>query len=260
MRRTTGWSPVTTRPLTADVLGLFLAATLVSSPVPADTRQMVLAIAPGWDATSATVRAYERATARAAWRPAGASFPASLGRSGLAWGRGLHPSGLSGVQKREGDGRAPAGVFELRLATGYAQTPPPGTRLPYRPATESLLCVDDPRSAHYNALVDAGAVPRDWSSAEPMRRDDALYRYVIWVGHNDRPVEPSGGSCIFLHLRSSPQAVTAGCTAFELPAMEWLLRWLDPAARPVLVQLPQSERRARQADWGLPDQGRAAER
>ncbi|HVO10670.1 MAG TPA: L,D-transpeptidase family protein [Vicinamibacteria bacterium] len=247
------------------MLGLVLAAIAqagspAASPVPTNARQMVLAIAAGWDATSATLRAYERPSADARWREVGPAFPASLGRSGLAWGRGLQPAGLPGPQKREGDGRSPAGVFDLRLVTGYAEAPPPGSRLPYRPAGASLLCVDDPRSPHYNSLVDARAVPRDWSSAEEMRRDDALYRYVVWVGHNDRPVEPGGGSCIFLHLRASPQAVTAGCTAFELPAMQRLLRWLDPAARPVLVQLPESERRARGVGWGLPDQGRAAER
>ena len=48
--------------------------------------------------------------------------------------------------------------------------------------------------------------------------------------------------------------------------MERLLVWLDPAARPVLVQLPDAEYRARAAEWGLPEhgrpaaQGRAAER
>jgi len=221
---------------------------------------MLLAIAPGWDATSATLRAYERPSTSAPWRAVGPAFPASLGRSGLAWGRGLHPAGLVGPRKREGDGRSPAGIFELRAVTGYAETPPEGSRLPYRAASSRLLCVDDPRSSHYNALVDTAEVAGDWSSAEEMRRADALYQYVVWVGHNDRPVEAGGGSCIFLHLRSSPAAVTAGCTAFEPAAMEWLLRWLDPAARPLLVQLPESERRARAAAWGLPEAGSAAER
>jgi L,D-peptidoglycan transpeptidase YkuD (ErfK/YbiS/YcfS/YnhG family) len=63
---------------------------------------------------------------------------------------------------------------------------------------------------------------------------------------------PGGGSCIFLHLRSGPGSVTSGCTAFESEPMERLLRWLDPRARPVLVQLPQAERAARAREWGLP--------
>ena len=75
----------------------------------------------------------------------------------------------------------------------------------------------------------------------------------MWVGHNDRPVVPGGGSCIFLHLRSGPESVTAGCTALDAAPLERLLAWLDPAARPVLVQLPEGEYRARAAAWGLPE-------
>jgi len=85
-----------------------------------------------------------------------------------------------------------------------------------------------------------------------MRRKDDLYRLVVWVGHNDAPVVPDGGSCIFLHLRSGPDSTTSGCTAFEPEPMDRLLRWLDPAAHPVLVQLPDAEYRERSREWGLP--------
>jgi L,D-peptidoglycan transpeptidase YkuD (ErfK/YbiS/YcfS/YnhG family) len=119
------------------------------------------------------------------------------------------------------------------------------------------------RSSRYNQLADEAKTRKDWSSAEDMRRTDDLYRLVVWVGHNDAPVVPGGGSCIFLHLRSGPEATTAGCTAFDLEPMERLLRWLDPASRPVLVQLPAAEYRSHAA-WGLPEhgpaQGSAAER
>jgi len=112
--------------------------------------------------------------------------------------------------------------------------------------------VDDVRSAHYNRLADEAKVKKDWSSAEDMRRKDELYRLAVWVSHNDAPVVPGGGSCIFLHLRAGPESTTSGCTAFEPEPMERLLRWLDPVARPVLVQLPEAEYRARAAGWGLP--------
>ena len=222
---------------------------------------MVLSVSAGWDQTRAVLRPYERPAADAPWTPVGVPIEGSLGRRGLAWGRGRHPQVLEGPQKREGDGKSPAGVFDLRLATGYAKAAPPGTRMPYREATATLRCVDDVRSAHYNQLVDQGKTRKDWSSAEDMRRKDDLYRLVVWVGHNDAPVVAGGGSCIFLHLRSGPEATTSGCTAFDPEPMERLLRWLDPAARPVLVQLPDPEYRARAAEWGLPaSQGSAAER
>jgi L,D-peptidoglycan transpeptidase YkuD (ErfK/YbiS/YcfS/YnhG family) len=236
-----------------------------ASPVPAESRQMVLSVSAGWDQTRAILQAYERPAADAPWQPVGAPIEGSLGRSGLAWGRGLHPLGLEDPQKREGDGKSPAGVFDLRLVTGYEAAPPSGTRLPYREATATLRCVDDVKSAHYNRLADEAKTRKDWSSAEKMRLADDRYRLVVWVGHNDSPVVPGGGSCIFLHLREGPGATTSGCTAFEPEPMERLLRWLDPAARPVLVQLPDAEYRTLAAEWGLPEprpaaQGRAAER
>ena len=229
---------------------------LAASPVPAESRQLVLSIGEGWDAPSARVRRYERGTAAGPWQAVGADVPASLGRRGLAWGLGLHSGKLQaptdGPTKREGDGKSPAGVFDLRLATGYAATAPSGTRLPYRVATRTLRCVDDTASAFYNQLADEAQVKKDWSSAEDMRRPDDLYRLVVWVGHNDAPVEAGGGSCIFFHLRASATATTAGCTAFDTAPMEALLRWLDPKQRPVLVQLPEPAYRGLATAWGLP--------
>jgi D-aminopeptidase len=229
---------------------LLLAA---ASPVPAESRQMVLSVSAGWDQTRAILQPYARPAPDAPWVPVGSPIEASLGRAGLAWGRGLHPNGLPGPEKREGDGKSPAGVFDLRLVTGYAKAAPSDTRMPYRETTATLRCVDDARSVHYNRLADEATAKKDWSSAEDMHRKDDLYRLVVWVGHNDAPVVPGGGSCIFLHLRSGPDATTSGCTAFEPAPMERLLRWLDPASRPVLVQLPEAEYRARAAEWGLPE-------
>jgi hypothetical protein len=90
-------------------LTLLLAA---ASPVPAESRQMVLSVSAGWDQTRAILQPYERSSKDTPWVPVGAPIEASLGRSGLAWGRGLHPQDLEGPQKREGDGRSPAGVFD----------------------------------------------------------------------------------------------------------------------------------------------------
>jgi D-aminopeptidase len=234
------------------VLGLVLLLS-AASPMPAESRQMLLSVSASWDQTRALLQAYERPSPDAPWTPVGTPHEASLGRAGLAWGRGLHPQGLVGPQKREGDGRSPAGVFDLRLVTGHASSAPAGTRLPYRQATATLRCVDDPHSSRYNQLADEARAQRDWSSAEEMRRKDDLYRLIVWVGHNDAPVVPGDGSCIFLHLREGPEATTSGCTAFGPEPMERLLHWLDPGARPVLVQLPEIEYRSRAAAWGLPE-------
>jgi len=231
---------------------LALAVLLALSPVPQDSRQLVLAVAPTWGASHGYVTLYERRKPDAPWRRKGSLMPVSFGRAGLAWGRGLHPSSLEGPVKREGDGRSPAGVFHIPGLSGYPAAPPAGTRLPYRQATTNLRCVDDPNSAFYNRWVEEGEVAKDWTSAEDMRRRDELYRYAIWVSHNDAPPQPGAGSCIFLHLRASPAATTAGCTAFDEGPLRRLVRWLDPRAQPVLVQLPKAVLGQVARSWGLP--------
>ncbi|HEX5726341.1 MAG TPA: L,D-transpeptidase family protein, partial [Longimicrobiaceae bacterium] len=179
---------------------------------------------------------------------------ANGGRSGLGWGVGLHPAGGAGSVKREGDGRAPAGVFRLSSAFGYAgPVSVPWIRMPYVQADESVECVDDVRSRHYNRRVDRDTIPApDWTSHEELRRPDELYRLGVWVDHNSDPPSPGGGSCIFLHIWAGPAVATSGCTAFRAADVEAVLRWLDPRARPLLVQLPREEYRRLRPEWRLP--------
>ncbi len=189
----------------------------------------------------------------------GESIPVVVGRNGLGWGIGLHPSADTeanrdtGPKKREGDGRAPAGIFRLSSAFGYA--PPKiagGIKLPYMQATPSLRCVDDTQSLHYNRIVDSALINPDWKSAEEMLRPDVQYRLGIVVDHNTNPVIPGRGSCIFIHIWKGSDAGTAGCTAMSQENMERLLRWLDPSANPILIQLPEGTYRKLQTAWDLP--------
>ena len=189
-----------------------------------------------------------------------------IGRTGLAWGRGLHghgaPRGRSGPVKVEGDGKSPAGVFPIDGAYGYDPTPPDGTELPYTQLTESWRCVDDPASPRYNQVFDATGIPETWASAENMRAMGDAYRWVVVVAHNSisdahggqpdrQAARPGAGSCIFLHVWSGPQAVTAGCTAMPREALEDLMRWMPPYGT-IFVALPAAELAALRKDWGLP--------
>jgi L,D-peptidoglycan transpeptidase YkuD (ErfK/YbiS/YcfS/YnhG family) len=125
--------------------------------------------------------------------------------------------------------------------------------------TPDLRCVDDPASRAYNMIVDVRddlVGGPDWSSAERMLRSDGQYSLGVVVGHNDGIPLPGAGSCIFLHVRAAPDPSrtpgTAGCTAMDPKDMDTVARWLDPAANPVLVQLPQAEYERFKGLWGLP--------
>jgi D-alanyl-D-alanine dipeptidase len=225
------------------------------APAPlARSRQLILVTTPGWDSVRGTLRRFERKGVGGVWKQVGDSFAIVVGRGGLGWGEGLtaRPGG-GGPLKKEGDGRAPAGVFALGPAFGFDGSDEAGwVRLPYKPLKPSTECVDDTASTHYNLIVDRDASkPLDWNSSERMRSVEG-YRWGIVVAHNAAPPVAGRGSCIFLHIWAGPEHGTAGCTAMERPNLEALLRWLDPRKRPLLVQLPEEEYARLRAVWRLP--------
>lgn len=220
--------------------------------VPAPARQLVLVVTPAWNSTSGVLRRYARAAPGARWQSVGAEVPIVVGRAGLAWG--ADSLGRRGdPYKREGDGRAPAGVFPLDSAFGFAPASEMSwVKLPYLPLVAGTECVDDTASARYNAIVDRARVTGvDWSSAEQMRAI-GQYEVGVAVGYNTRPTRVGRGSCIFLHVWGGPGSVTAGCTAMPRPDVDALLHWLDPSRRPVMVQLPRAEYARLRERWRLP--------
>lgn len=233
---------------------LACAATRPGAGLPwANARQLVLVVTPDWNAHSGLLRRYERV--HGDWQRTGVAVPVVIGRSGAAWGVGLHPA-QPGPAKREGDGRSPAGVFAIGMAFGYAGTA--ATHLPYAALHEDDYCVDVSGSPLYNRIVAARDVGADAiaGSTEPMRRDlhvngDQAYKLGFVVEHNSAGV-PGAGSCIFVHLWRSPDSATSGCTALAEPALDALLGWLQPGEHPVFVLLPRGEYERLRSGWHLP--------
>jgi D-alanyl-D-alanine dipeptidase len=107
-------------------------------------------------------------------------------------------------------------------------------------------------------------LPWDWNSSEHMRNTGESYRWGIVVdfngtvaGTNRKAPVPGGGSCVFMHIwhgiwHGSGQG-TAGCTAMTQANLEALMLWLDPARRPMLVQLPEAAYARLASHWKLPE-------
>jgi D-alanyl-D-alanine dipeptidase len=212
-------------------------------------QQALLVTTPDWTDIGGVAQRYERGP-DGHWQAVGEAFQIVVGKTGLAWGLGLTDTAkLEGPRKQEGDGKAPAGVFSLVSAFGYGASV--ATKLPYRQLSDGVECVDDPKSAHYNTLVDGTRVVKDWDSSEHMHRTDELYRYGVFVAHNTPP-EPGKGSCIFLHIWRGSHEGTVGCTAMAESDILGLLAWLDPKKSPVLIQLPASQYETYRRAWDLP--------
>lgn len=249
----------------AGLFGLVVltACASTSSPAPqsapplGDSRQVVLVLTDNWTATTGSLQRFERRDGQ--WQAVGSAAPIAVGRSGTGWGMGLHPAQAQGPQKQEGDGRAPAGVFALGDAFGYAAHD--ATRMPYRGMQASHYCMDVPDSPYYNRIIDTRELGEAAAqgSTEPMRLDlhskgDPRYRKGLVIEHNTAAV-PRAGSCIFAHLWRTPGEPTAGCTAMAAETMDDLLAWLQPQEQPLLVLLPRAEYERVAGDWKLPRAG-----
>lgn len=222
---------------------------LTETAIPATTRQLITGVTDSWSSTRAQLQLWTR-TAAGGWVASGPAWDAVIGHAGTGWGIGRHGRDQRPA-KREGDGKSPAGIFALRRSYGYAATPPAGTKLQYETAGV-LECVDDPDSQRYTQIVDGTREKRDWKSSERMKRDDALYQWVIDIAHNPDRL-PDAGSCIFFHVWGGRESsTTTGCTAMAQDKLEALMLAIDPAAEPLYVLLPREEYETQQATWGLP--------
>jgi len=216
--------------------------------------QMILVIGEDWDVFHA--RLFLCSKVNNEWQVV-QNFPAVCGQNGMAWGLGVYPQNPESQPqptKKEGDQKTPVGIFHLGTCMGYASKPL-NPNLPYQPLTVTMEGVDDPLSRHYNQVVNKAKLSEgievDWKSYEVMRREDALYKWLMIIEHNPDNL-PGAGSLIFLHIWENDKKGTAGCTAVASKNMEEILTWLDPNQNPVVVQLPRPLYHQFAAEWGLP--------
>lgn len=220
------------------LLILCLSAFLLHAQEMPDTKQLLVVTTNNWSTSSGSLQRYERD--KKSWVQVGKAIDIKLGRNGLGWGIGLHevPKDAK-IMKKEGDGKAPAGIFSLKQAFGYA---PFKIDYPYEVYKETDHCVDDINSKFYNKIVDSTKIERDYKSHERMKFPKDYYKYGIVVDHNGitegAKSKRGAGSCIFIHIKNVP---TAGCTVMNESEIQEVLRWLDPTAEPLLIQGTQKD-------------------
>ncbi|MDX1681382.1 MAG: L,D-transpeptidase family protein [Akkermansiaceae bacterium] len=230
-----------------------LVASCSAYKLPEQTTQCVVGVADDWNSSKATLALYEKKDGQ--WQQVGRSCPTRLGRNGLAWGLGQHPVPAGAPLKREGDWKAPAGVFELGGAWGYDATISKDPDLPYTQITSRHLWVEDPDSKHYNCPLILDREPAaEWEKQAQMRQDDPAHALKLFIAHNAPPKVAKGmGSSIFFHIwREDGARPTAGCTVMSEERLRWLISRIDPDKKPVYVLLPKKEYEAYRAEWGLP--------
>ncbi len=178
----------------------------IRAQIAAATTQAVVVTGDSSDANQATVTLYERDPVLG-WQSVSDPWPAHNGLRGWT------------DDHRQGDLRSPIGVFGLTDAGG--RLPDPGTKLPYDrgPAftARGTGFEGEPLAGSFDYVVainynrKPGTTPLDWT----------------------RPLGAGKGGGIWLHVDHA--GPTQGCVSLPKGRMKELLRWLDPAKRPVVV-------------------------
>lgn len=181
--------------------------------------QLILVTSNGFNTSSADIRTFEK-NAKGEWVPL-LTMKGFIGKYGFT------------NNMREGGASSPVGKYSI--GTAFGQIVNPGTKLPYRKITSDDVWVDDPKSKLYNTWQSRSKTKGQWKSAENMTHP--LYKYGFVINYNTQRT-PYKGSAIFFHIANS---YTLGCTATSEANVIKILKWLDPAKKPVIIQTPISD-------------------
>lgn len=232
-----------------------LTLPLSAFELPSSTKQVVVGVANSWDSSQVSVSLYEKNGK--SWKLVEGPWRGRLGKKGLAWGRGLHPAPAGATLKQEGDWKAPAGVFRIGGAWGYAPASEikKHPNLFYRQVTTRDLWYEDPSSRYYNKHRILNREPSSPAEKKAqMKQNDHPHSLKIFIGHNSPPkAVPGGGSAIFFHIwRGGGSKPTSGCTTLPEGQLKTLLAKLDPTKQPLYVLLPEKEYLKHRSEWKLP--------
>jgi len=209
-------------------LSVLAAATALACPAnlangietSAVAQQLVTVEAKVLRTTYAELRTWKKV--RGCWVAAAGPYTARLGKNGLS------------ANRREGDGTTPTGTYRFGQRM-YGNAPDPGVKFPYR----RLRCGDwwdeDPRSPTYNTFqhVRCGVKPPFGGASEGMWQQPKPYPHLAVIEYNTRPAVPFKGSGMFLHAQTG--GPTIGCISLRRDQLVAVLRWLRPAAKPMIA-------------------------
>jgi hypothetical protein len=184
------------------------------------SRQIVTVLVSSNATTTATLQTWEQDDG--CWHSVLGPVGAHVGFSGTS------------MDKHEGDGATPVGVFGLG-----SQILGVGSPLPVHGTYRQVQCGDwwdaDPASSTYNSLVSVacGTAPSFGGGSEALWEETFLYRHFAVIGYNSSPIVPGRGSAIFLHVSNG--GPTAGCVSLDGGLLDQVLSWLDPIDQPLIA-------------------------
>lgn len=189
-----------------------------------NSRQLIIVTNSSPHDLHARLSYYARIQQNEKWQMVGDPIAVVVGRNGIT------------KNKKEGDGSTPFGIHSLGTAFGFSSKADDDLKLTYLPITENTVCVDDEKSKYYNQIIESNKVEKaSWESGEIMQEKMPEYKYGVVINYNLPIPKPSLGSCIFMHIWTTPDKGTAGCVAMSEQDIKKLLAWIDPNKKPFII-------------------------
>jgi len=182
--------------------------------------RLVVVTVPNMQATGASVRTFERKSPAAPWETRSDPEPAVVGGNGIAWSDIYESLAKKGEPlKREGDQRAPAGIYRISATSGAEPSKLPGY-LPLVPTKQ--LCVADTNSRYEGKTVPQSFAGEN-TNGENMAKFSP-YRRGLVIDAAPR-LKAQGGACIFLDVRGHFDAGTDARIALPKEWVDYLQEW-----------------------------------
>jgi L,D-peptidoglycan transpeptidase YkuD (ErfK/YbiS/YcfS/YnhG family) len=134
------------------------------------------------------------------------------------------------LQKLEGDGKSPTGIFKLGKLFSYEKQT--NTLLENQQTTKDDKWIDDVNSADYNKHISGSTQAKSY---ENLLLNTDVYKYCTVIEYNTNPVIKGKGSAIFFHLALKPASFTSGCVAINEEFVKLMVNWLDPKQNPTII-------------------------
>jgi L,D-peptidoglycan transpeptidase YkuD (ErfK/YbiS/YcfS/YnhG family) len=187
---------------------------------PGEAQQVIVVLAPSYGTISATFKTYEKVSG--IWQ--------LINSGGAVVGKaGFHDN------RHEGDMSTPTGKYEIPFMFGNADDP--GVKFKYVKVQVGDYWVSNKIIQEYNVWMhydgtDADARFYDYEALW----EQPLYKYAAVIDFNYGPKRVLGkGSAIFLHIAPYSGGGTAGCVGVSEGNLIAILKWLDPAKKPVII-------------------------
>ncbi len=176
--------------------------------------------------TYATVTAWQKSGST--WKQVVTTTAARIGAHGTT----------AGATREQGTATTPTGTYTITQGFGVAANP--GTKMPYHQVTGTDWWVEDPTSAYYNqmrssALGGFHLTESGDDGSEHLIEYPTQYHNALVVDFNRSPAVKGRGAGVFLHDLGPQAGPTEGCVAVPRATLTTIMRWIDPAAHPVIA-------------------------